>query len=270
MTLTPLSPVPLASSASATSSTQNTSLTIAGIASSATVPSTIPTEACPMPQSMPQSNPPPTARPLPGSLVVLATSPFQSHTYSASPSPSPSTRTTPPLVYPVNSAQVTPPTHGPQTCQSSLTSHWGNCHPNWSTMLSPPPTWIHPCSAPLSTPSSRLRTATISNISARSAPRMKNTRLRSTSSKKTSSTPSHVSSIIRRPLSKLQMGMSLTIGSPRSPSPLGRGPTSQPNGSNNSTMDVLRGIASTTAQGFSLMSRRSTQPHRTQLSTRQK
>src|SRR6266403_486399 len=117
-TLTPLSPVPLASSTSATNLTQNTLLTITGTASSATVPSTTPIEACPTSRSMPQSNPPPTVLPLPGSLVVLATSPFQSRNYSASPSPSPSTRTTPLLVYPDNSAQVTPPTRGLQMCQS--------------------------------------------------------------------------------------------------------------------------------------------------------
>src|SRR6266403_2909969 len=64
--------------------------------------------------------------------------------------------------------------------------------------------------------------------------------------------------------------MLLTIGSPRSPSPLGRGPTSRPNGSNNSTTDVSQGTASTMGQGISPTSRRATLPHRTQLSTRQK
>ncbi len=110
-TSTLLNPALLVSSISAINSIQNTSLTTAGSASSAIVPSITPIEACPMLRSMPQPNPLPTAHPLPGSLVVLATSPFQSQTYSASPSPSPSTRTTPPLAYPINSAQATPPTH---------------------------------------------------------------------------------------------------------------------------------------------------------------
>src|SRR6266404_104532 len=64
--------------------------------------------------------------------------------------------------------------------------------------------------------------------------------------------------------------MSLTLGSPRSLSPSGRGPTSWPNGSNSLMMDVSWGTASTMAQGISPTSKRSTLPHRTQLSTRQK
>ena len=135
MTLIPLNPAPLASSIYNISSAPNTSSTTTGTASSATVPFTTPTEACLTLPSMPQPNPPIIASRLPGSLVVLATLPFQSRTYSASPSPSPSTRTTPLLAYPINSVQVTPPTHGLQTCQSSSTSHWGNCHPNQSAIV---------------------------------------------------------------------------------------------------------------------------------------
>src|SRR6266436_2726915 len=204
------------------------------------------------------------------SINASATSPFQSCSYSASPSPSPSTRTTPLLAYPVNSVQAIPPTHGLQMCQSSSTSHWGDCHPNRSTMLSPPPTWTHPRSTPLSMPSSKLRTAVISNISARSAPRTKNTRLRSTSWRKTSSMPSHISLTIRRPLSKPQMGTLLTIGSPRLASPLGRGQMSLPSGSNSSMTDALRGIASTTVQGTSPTSKRYMLLPSTALSTHQK
>src|SRR6266436_807232 len=81
---------------------------------------------------------------------------------------------------------------------------------------------------------------------------------------------SPVFSIIRRPLSKLQMGMSLTIGSPRSPSPSERDPTFQQNGSNSSTMDVSPATASTTAQGTSPTLKRSTLPHPTRPSTCQK
>src|SRR6266478_9737014 len=206
---------------------------------------------------MSQPSPPPTAHPLSGSLVMLATSPFQSCTYSASPSPSPSTRTTPLLAYPINSVQVTPPTHGLQTCQSSSTSHWGNCHPNRSAMLSPPPTWTHPRSAPLSMPLSKLRTAVISNISARSTPRMKNTRLRSTSSRKTLSMPSPTSSITKRPSSKPQRGIELMTDSPRLPSPLEKGWTSPPNGSSSSTTGMSQGTVSMTVQGTSPMSKRS-------------
>src|SRR6266404_2174362 len=155
-------------------------------------------------------------------------------------------------------------------CPSSLTSHWGDCHPNRSTTPSQPPTWIHPRSVPLSMPSSKLRTAIISNISTRSRPRTKNTRLRLTSSKKTSSSPSPVSSITKRPLSKPRMGMSLTIGYPPSASPWGKDPTSWPSGSNNSMMDVLQGIASTTVLGTSPTSKRSMLPLSTVLSTHQK
>src|SRR6266404_8797823 len=213
---------------------------------------------------------PTTAPPLPGSLVLVTSSPFRSRNYSDSPSPSLSTRTTPPLGYPDSSAQATPPTLEPQMCLSSSTSHWGDCHPNQFAMPSQPPTWIHPRSVPLSMPLSKLRTAVISNISARSGPRTKNTRLRSTSLKKTSSLPSPVSSIIKRPLSKPRTGMSLTIGYPPLPSPWGKGPMSWPNGSSNSMMDVLQGIASTTAPGTSPTSRRSMPPPLTALSTRQK
>ncbi len=155
-------------------------------------------------------------------------------------------------------------------CPSSLTSHWGNSHPNQSAMPLPPPTWIHPCSVPLSMPLSKLRTAIISNISARSAPRTKNTRLQSTSWRKTSSMPSPVSSITRRPLSRLQMGMSLTIGSPHLAFPLGKDQTFLQNGSNSSMMDASRGIASTTVQGTSPTSKRSMPPPWTMLSTCQK
>src|SRR6266478_7254405 len=134
MTLTPPSPARTASFVSDTSSALCTSPSIAGIASLTTAPSTTATEACPMPLSMPQMNPLPTALPLPGSLALVATLPFRSRIYSASPSPSPSTRTTPPLAYPGNSVQVTPPTLGPQTCLSKSTSHWGDYHPNQSEM----------------------------------------------------------------------------------------------------------------------------------------
>src|SRR6266403_731265 len=256
-TLIPLNPALTASSASGTSSTQSTSLSIAGTASSTTAPSTTTTETCLTPPSMPPTNPPTTVPPLPGSLVLVASSPFRTRAYSASPSPSLSTRTTPPLAYPSNLVQVTPPTLEPWTCPLSLTSHWGNCHPNQSAMPSQPPTWTHLHSVPLSMPLSKLRTAVISNISARSGPRTKNTRLRSTNWRKTSSSPSHVSSITKRPLSRLQTGMLLTIGSPRSPSPSGRGPTSPPNGSSSSMMGVSLGIASTTEWGISPMSKRS-------------
>src|SRR6266403_356870 len=261
-TLTPPNPTLTVSSASDISSVPSTSSNTAGIASSTTAPSTIATEACLPAPSMPPMNPPPTAHPLPGSLVLVATSPFQSRNYSASPSPSPSTRTTPPLAYPGNLVRVTPPTLGPPPCRSSSTSHWGDCHPNQSGTPSQPPTWTHPCSAPLSMRSSKLRTAVISNISARLGPKPRNTRRWSTSSKKTSSSPSHISSTIRRPSSRLQMGMSLTIGSPRSLSPSERDPTSRPNGSSNSTMAVLQATASTTEQGTSPTSRRFTPPPR--------
>ena len=196
----PLSHVLTVSSTSGTSSAPSMSLSIVGTASSTTAPFTIATETCPTPPSMPPTNPPITVPPLPGSLVVLATSPFQSHAYSVSPSPSPQIRTTPPLEYPDSSAQVTLPTLEPRTYPLSLTSHWGDCHPNWSATPLQPPTWTHPRSTPLSMPSLRLQTAVISNISARSGPRTKNTRLRSTSSRKTSSTPCCVSSTIRRPV----------------------------------------------------------------------
>src|SRR6266403_3862071 len=99
---------------------------------------------------------------------------------------------------------------------------------------------------------------------------MKNTRLRSTNWRKTLSSPSLISSTIKRPLSRLQMGMLLTIGSPRSQSPWGRGPTSRPSGSNNSMMGMLRDTVSTTAQGVSPTSRKSMLPHMTALSTHQK
>src|SRR6266478_3099778 len=62
--------------------------------------------------------------------------------------------------------------------------------------------------------------------------------------------------------------MLLTIGSPHSPSPSGRDQTSQPNGSSSLTMGTLQDIVSTTAQGISPMSRKSTQPHKTRLLTR--
>src|SRR6266478_5867495 len=139
---TPLNLVLTASFVSNTSSVPNTSSNIAGTASSITVPSTTPTETCPQAQSMPQTNPPPTAHPLPGSLVLVATSPFRTHSFSASLSPSlsPPIRTTPPLAYPGNSVQATPPTPKPPTCRLSSTSHWGDCLPNQSEMLLRPPT----------------------------------------------------------------------------------------------------------------------------------
>src|SRR6266436_2821469 len=174
--------------------TPSTSTNTAGTASSTTAPSTIATEVCPTPPSMPPTSPPTTAPPLPGSLVLVASSPFRSRNYSDSPSPSPSTRTTPSLGYPDSSAQAIPPTLKPQMCLSSSTSHWGDCHPNQFAMPSQPPTWIHPRFAPLLMPSSKLRTAVISNISARYGPRTKNTRLRLTNLRKTSSSPSHISS----------------------------------------------------------------------------
>src|SRR6266436_5267010 len=192
-TLIPLNPVLTVSSASDTNSAPHISLSTAGTASSTTAPFTTGTEACPTPPSMPLPNPPTTVPPLPGSLVLVASSPFWSRIYSASPSPSPSTRTTPPPASPDSSVQAIPPIPEPRTCPSSLTSHWGDCHPNRSTMLLQPPTWIHPRSTPLLMRSLKLRTAIISNISARSGPRTKNTRLWSTSSKKTLSSPSHVS-----------------------------------------------------------------------------
>src|SRR6266403_2113758 len=200
--------------------------------------------------------------------ILVALSPFWSQPYS--PTPSPSTRTTPSLAFPTNSVQVTLPTLEPRTCPSNSTSHWGDYHPNRFATRSPPPIWIHLHSAPLSMPLSKLRTAVISNISTRSRPRTKNTRLQSTSLKKTSSSPSPISLITRRPLSKLQMGMSLTIDSPHSPSPSEKGPMSPPNGSNNSMMDILWGIVSTMAQGTSPMSKRSMLPPWTALSTRQR
>src|SRR6266404_9104773 len=123
---------------------------------------------------------PTTAPPLPGSLVLVTSSPFRSRNYSDSPSPSLSTRTTSPLGYPDSSAQATPPTLEPQTCLSSSTSHWGDCHPNQFVTPSQPPTWIHPRSVPLSMPSLKLRTAAISNISTRSGPSTQHTRLPST------------------------------------------------------------------------------------------
>src|SRR6266478_10200946 len=128
-TLIPLSLVLTASSVSDTSSTPSTSSNTVGIASSTTAPFTTTIETCPPAPSMPPTNPPTTAHPLPGSLVLVATSPFQSRNYSASlsPSPSPPTRITPPLAYPGSSAQATPPTLGPPTCRSSSTSHWGDC-----------------------------------------------------------------------------------------------------------------------------------------------
>src|SRR6266403_4458882 len=182
---TPLNLVLTASFVSDTSSTPNTSLNTAGIANLTTVPFTTATETCLRARLMPQMNPPPTAHPLPESLVLVATSPFQTRNYSASPSPSPSTRTTPPLAYPDNSVRGTPPTLGPPTCRSSSTSHWGDCHPNQSGTPSQPPTWTHPRSAPLSMHSSKLQTAIISNISARHGPKPRNTKRQLTSSKKT-------------------------------------------------------------------------------------
>src|SRR6266478_5914055 len=80
-TLTPPNLAPLVSSASVISLIPNMSLTTVGIASSTTVPSTTPIEACLMLQSMLPPNPLTTAHPLPESLVMLATSPFQSRNY---------------------------------------------------------------------------------------------------------------------------------------------------------------------------------------------
>src|SRR6266403_124482 len=198
---TTLNPALIASSASDTSSVLSMSSNTAGTASSTTVPSTTATEGCPPALLMPQTNPPPIAHPLPGSLVLVAMSPFRTRNYSASPSPSPSplTRITPPLVYPDSSTQAAPPTLGPPTCRSSSTSHWGDCLPSRFETPSQPPTWPHPRSMPLSTPSSKLQTAAISNISARHGPKPQNIRRWSTNSKKTSSTPSPASSITRRP-----------------------------------------------------------------------
>ncbi len=139
-----------------------------------------------------------------------------------------------------------------------------------TAMLSPPPTWIHLHSTPLSMPSSRLQTAVISNISARSAPRTKNTRLRSTSSKKTSSMLSPASSTTKRPSSKPQKGIELTTGSPHLASPWEKGRVSPPNGSNSLMMDASWGTVSTTAQGTSPTSKRSMPLPRTVLSTCQK
>src|SRR6266478_2264126 len=152
---TPLNPALTVSSTSGTSSALSTSLNTAGTANSTIAPFTTAIEGCPPALSMPQTNPPPTAHPLPGSLVLVATSPFQSRNYSASPSPSPCplTRITPPLVYPDSSAQAAPPTLRPLTCRSSSTSHWGDCLPSQFKTPSWPPTWTHPCSAPLSMPS---------------------------------------------------------------------------------------------------------------------
>src|SRR6266478_5397387 len=82
--------------------------------------------------------------------------------------------------------------------------------------------------------------------------------------------PSHASSIIRSPSSRLQTGMSLTIGSPRSLSPSERDPTSWPSGSSNSTMAASQAIASTTEQGTSPTSRRFTLPPRILRSIQQK
>src|SRR6266403_2244595 len=98
---------------------------------------------------MPPTNPLTTVPPLPGSLVLVASSPFWSRNYLDSPSPSPSTRTTPSLEYPDSSAQATPPTLEPRTCLSSSISHWGNCHPIQFTTPSQPPTCNHPHSVPL-------------------------------------------------------------------------------------------------------------------------
>src|SRR6266403_996916 len=180
-------------------------------------------------------------------------SPFQSRTYSASPSPSPSplTKTTPPLVYPDNLMRAAPPTLTPPTCQSSSTSHWGACLPNQYETPLQPLTWAHLRSTPLSMPSSTLRTAVISNISARHGPKPRNTKRRSTNWKKASSTPSPISSITRKPSSKLWTGMSLTIGFPPSPSPSEKGPMSPQNGSNSLTMGVSPGTANTMAQATS-------------------
>ncbi len=173
---TPLNPVLTVSSISGTSSALSTSLSTAGSASSTTVPSTTATETCPQAPLMPQTNPPPIAHPLSGSLVLVAMSPFRTHNFSASPSPSPSTRTTPPLAYPGNSVRATPPTLRPLTCQLSSTSHWGDCLPSQFKTPSRPPTWTHLRSAPLSMPSSKLQTAAISNISTRHRPKLRNTR----------------------------------------------------------------------------------------------
>ncbi len=117
-TLIPLNHVLTVFSGSDTSSALHMSPNTAGIASSTTAPSTTHTEACLPAPLMPQMNPPPTAHPLPGSLVLVATSPFQTRNYSASlsPSPSPPIKITPPLVYPDSLAQATPPTLGPPTC----------------------------------------------------------------------------------------------------------------------------------------------------------
>ncbi len=142
--------------ASLSNSVPNTSSNTAGTASSTTAPFTTAIETCPPVPTMPATNPLTTAHPLPESLVLVATSPFQSCIYSASPSPSLSIKTTPPLVYPDSSVQATPPILAPPTCQSSLTSHWGDCLPSQYGTPSRPLTWAHPRSAPLSMPSSKL------------------------------------------------------------------------------------------------------------------
>src|SRR6266478_592860 len=85
---TPLNLILTASSVSDISSVPNTSSNTAGTASSTTAPFTTAIETCPPVPTMPATNPLTTAHPLPESLVLVATSPFQSCIYSASPSPS--------------------------------------------------------------------------------------------------------------------------------------------------------------------------------------
>src|SRR6266403_377451 len=158
-----------------------------------------------------------------------------------------------------SSAQGAPPTPaGPltSTCPLSSTSHWGDCHPSQSAMPSPPPTWIHPHSMPLSMPLSKLRTAAINTISNRSAFKPRSTKWPSTSWRKTSSMLSPISSTIRRPLSKPLRGTSQIRGTQRSPSPLGKEPMSLPNGSNSSTMDRLQDMGSMTGLETSPTSRK--------------
>src|SRR6266403_5287600 len=112
---TPLNPVLTASSTSDTSLAPRTSPNTVGTVNSTTAPFTTAIEKCPWAPLMPQTNPPQTVHPLPESLVLVATSPFRTRIYSASPSPSPppQTKTTPLLEYPDSSAQATPPTLGP-------------------------------------------------------------------------------------------------------------------------------------------------------------
>ncbi len=267
-TSTPLNLVLTVSSASATSLVLSMSSTTAGTASSTTAPFTTPTKACPTPPSMPQPNPLITAPPLPESLVLVASSPFQSQPYSASPAPL--TRITPSPASPNYSMWETPPTLGVQTYPLSLTSHWDDSHPSWSAMPSPPPTWTHPRSTPLSMHSSKLQTAIISNISTRSGPRMRNIKQQSTSWRKTSSSPSLTFSITKKPLSRLQMGTLLMLGYPHSLSPLEMEWRSLPSGSNSSMMGMSLGIVNTMGLETSLTSKRYMLPPLTAVSTCQK